>query len=56
MFGALGKASAFLAVAVLWLAGAAPATSVGAMAGDLVLAACFVYGLGGAGDRPAPTS
>jgi len=47
MFGAIGKASAFLVVAILWLAGAATATSVGAMAGDLVLAALFVYGLGG---------
>ena len=47
MFGAIGKVSAFLVVAILWLAGAATATSVGAMAGDLVLAALFVYGLGG---------
>ena len=47
LFGAIGKASAFLVVAILWLAGAAPVTSVGAMSGDLVLAALFVYGLGG---------
>ena len=51
MFGAIGKASAFLVVAILWLAGAATATSVGAMAGDLVLAALFVYGLGGSKRR-----
>ena len=50
LFGAMGKASAFLVVAILWLAGAATATSVAAMAGDLVLAALFVYGLGGSAD------
>ena len=46
-FGAIGKASAFFLVAALWLGGAASGASVAAMAGDLVLAALFVYGLGG---------
>ena len=42
-FGAIGKASAFLIVVLLWLRGAAPITSVSAIVGDLVLAAVFLW-------------
>jgi hypothetical protein len=42
-FGAIGKASAFLIVMLLWLRGAAPLTSVSAIVGDLVLAAVFLW-------------
>ena len=48
-FGAIGKASAFALIAILGVAGVVPLTAVGAMAGDLVLAALFAYGLGGGG-------
>jgi len=39
--GAIGKAGAFVVVALCWLAGAVPALSVLAIAGDLVLAVLF---------------
>jgi hypothetical protein len=42
-FGAIGKAAAFLIVVLLWLRGAAPASSVSAIVGDLVLAVVFLW-------------
>ena len=42
-FGAIGKAAAFFLVVLLWLRSAAPATSVFAIVGDLVLAAVFFW-------------
>jgi len=41
--GAIGKAAAFFTVALLWMAGAAPARSVGAIFGDLAFAAVFAW-------------
>ena len=63
-FGAIGKAAAFAAGSVLWLAGEASATSVAAMSGDLVLAGLFAFGLGrgrtryaiGGRRRPTPVA
>ena len=40
-FGAIGKTGAFLLVAVLWLAGQAPARGVLAITGDLIFACLF---------------
>ena len=42
-FGAIGKAAAFFLVVLLWLRGAAPANSVFAIAGDLLLAGVFFW-------------
>jgi hypothetical protein len=42
-FGAIGKTCAFLLVAVLWLAGQAPARGVLAITGDLIFA-CLFFG------------
>jgi len=42
-FGAIGKTGAFLLVAVLWLAGQAPARGVLAITGDLIFA-CLFFG------------
>jgi hypothetical protein len=44
-FGAIGKAAAFFVVVLLWLRGAARATSVLGIVGDLVLAAVFLWRL-----------
>ena len=44
-FGAIGKASAFAIVSVLWLLGDVPARCVALMSGDLALAAIFAWGL-----------
>jgi hypothetical protein len=40
-FGAIGKTGAFLLVAVLWLAGQAPARGMLAITGDLIFACLF---------------
>jgi hypothetical protein len=42
-FGAIGKASAFLVVLLLWLAGEAAAQSVALISGDLLFAALFAW-------------
>jgi len=42
-FGAIGKATAFVTVLVLWLRGAVPAGGVLAMLGDIVLALVFAW-------------
>ena len=44
-FGAIGKASAFFVVLLLWLTAEASARSVLAISGDLVLAGLFTWGL-----------
>jgi len=41
--GAIGKASAFFTIALLWMAGAAPFRSVAAIFGDLAFAALFAW-------------
>jgi hypothetical protein len=48
MFGAIGKASAFLLVCILWLVGAASGVGVLIASGDLVFAVLFVWSVRGA--------
>ena len=45
VFGAIGKASAFFVVLLLWLTAEASTRSVLAISGDLVLAGLFTWGL-----------
>jgi len=47
IFGAIGKASAFALICILWLAGAASGVAVMIASGDLVLAALFLWCLRG---------
>ncbi len=47
-FGAIGKASAFFLVLVLWIAGELPARGVMMISGDLAFAALFAWCLAGA--------
>jgi hypothetical protein len=42
-FGAIGKASAFFLVFVLWIAGEVPARGVATISGDLAFAALFAW-------------
>jgi hypothetical protein len=48
-FGAVGKASAFVAVVVLWLLGQATAMALVVFSADLALAVLFFWCLGGLG-------
>jgi hypothetical protein len=47
MFGAIGKASAFMLIVILWLSGAAGGRGVMIASGDLVLAGVFLWCLRG---------
>lgn len=52
-FGAIGKASAFTLIVILWLTGAASGRGVLIASGDLILAALFIWCL--RGGRPMAT-
>ncbi len=47
-FGAIGKASAFFLVLILWIAGEVPVRGVAMISGDLAFAALFAWCLAGA--------
>jgi hypothetical protein len=55
VFGAIGKAAAFAAAVLVWLAGACALDTVLVMSGDLVFAALFAWGLAGAPAAAAAT-
>ena len=52
-FGGIGKASAFLLMAALWLGGVMPLRAVALLGADLVLAAGFFWALAGVPRAPA---